>query len=128
MTRRILSIDVARVVCSVWPVTMDELRGPLTHRRIAEARHAAYWLASRATGRSMPVLGRAFRRDHTTIWHGIRAVDSGRWDQVPGFRDRLIKAEGLVALLKPVHGPDVTEGWPNPVSVAATFQSVEVLG
>jgi|GEM_PF-695717 len=127
MTARILSADVARVVCGIWPVTLDELRGRVRQRRVAEARHAAMWLCCRYGNRSTTVLGRYFRRDHTTVLHGIRAVECGHWDRSPAFRGRLMAAEACVALLRPAHGPDFTFGWPMRMPAAAKFQSFEVL-
>jgi len=124
---RILNRDIARVVCAFWPVSMAELQGPERTKRIAQARHAAMWLGYRYTNRSTTVLGRYYRRDHATVLHGIRAVESGHWDRVPGFRERLRSAEGCVALLRPVHGPDCTISWPAPVPVAASFPNLQAL-
>jgi hypothetical protein len=42
---------------------------------LVRARHAAMWLAVQ-TGASLPVTGRAFHRDHTSILHAVRKVDA----------------------------------------------------
>ena len=43
----------------------------------ALARQVSYYLARRLTGMSYPQLGQAFGgRDHTTILHGVRAVEA----------------------------------------------------
>lgn len=47
------------------------------HRHLAWPRQEAYWLASKATVRSLPEIARAFGgRHHTTVLHGIRAVEA----------------------------------------------------
>lgn len=53
-----------------------ELTGHRRWRSHAWPRQEAYWLAQRITGKSLPEIGRAFGgRDHTTVLHGIRAVE-----------------------------------------------------
>lgn len=46
----------------------------LAHRRpraLAYARHEAYWRAYRETAATLPEIGRAYSRDHTSIMYGI---------------------------------------------------------
>lgn len=46
------------------------------HRQLARPRMEAYWLARQVTDKSLPELGRVFKRHHTTVLHGIRAVEA----------------------------------------------------
>ncbi len=47
----------------------------ISHRRptvLARARHECWWRAREETAFSLPQIGRAYNRDHTSIIHGIR--------------------------------------------------------
>lgn len=47
----------------------------LSHRRpphIVRARHEAYWRAHEETMASLPEIGRAYNRDHTSIMFGVK--------------------------------------------------------
>ena len=65
----IIKLCAERFGFSVGEILSGRRRRPLTR-----ARQAAMWICHEATARSFPELGRAFRRDHTTIMHGIRLV------------------------------------------------------
>jgi hypothetical protein len=42
---------------------------------VVRPRQIAMYLAARLTGRSLPVIGRQFNRDHTTILHSARVIE-----------------------------------------------------
>jgi len=65
----IIKLCAERFGFSVSEILSGRRRRPLTR-----ARQAAMWISHEATARSFPELGRAFRRDHTTIMHAIRHV------------------------------------------------------
>ena len=44
------------------------------------------FLAKNLTTKSLPDIGRAFNRDHTTVLHGIKAVEDLRAED-PAFRE-----------------------------------------
>lgn len=72
-----------------------ELTGDGKDAPTARVRQAVYWAAREATGRSLPVIGRAMGgRDHTTILSGIRRAEKRRMED-PHFRiltERLLAA------------------------------------
>jgi chromosomal replication initiation ATPase DnaA len=43
-------------------------------RRVTDPRHVAMFLAREITGKSLPTIGRCFKRDHTTVLHACRVV------------------------------------------------------
>jgi chromosomal replication initiator protein len=55
--------------------TPAEVRGANRRRRISRSRQAAMWLAFKMTTNSLPQLGRAFQRHHTTVLYSIRAYE-----------------------------------------------------
>lgn len=67
----------------------------LSHRRLidhARPRQIVMWLARRVTSHSLPQIGRAMDRDHTTIMHGIQRVEELRRgsDEFRAVSDRLL--------------------------------------
>lgn len=64
--------EIAREVCDIHGITMGEILGPSRVWCIAHPRQKAMAIAY-ATGRfSLPMLGRFFNRDHTTVLHAVR--------------------------------------------------------
>lgn len=64
--------DVVATVLEVTGVTEYEFHGPKRSKRFSNARHLAYGLLRELrTDLSYVVVGKAFRRDHTSIMHGV---------------------------------------------------------
>jgi chromosomal replication initiator protein len=73
------SIDVIREAVGVFfSIPPEALLGTRRHPRLALARQVGYWLASRLTGCSSGAIGRHFKRDHTTVLHGVLRIDDLR--------------------------------------------------
>lgn len=66
--------DVQAVVAAHYRVTLADLRGPSRARHLVRARHMAMALAYSATRHSYPVIGREFRRHHTTVIHARETI------------------------------------------------------
>jgi len=58
--------------------TAADVLGWDRRRCASRSRHAAMWLAFKITPQSLPELGRAFGRHHTTVLYGIRAYERRR--------------------------------------------------
>jgi hypothetical protein len=71
----ILVKDCADVVSTILQVSIKDLYGDRKQKWVAEARMYVYWLAKEYTRFSLPRIGRAMRRDHSTILHGIRKIN-----------------------------------------------------
>jgi chromosomal replication initiation ATPase DnaA len=54
-------------------------------RWVARPRQLAMWLSRHLTPCSLPEIGHAFDRDHTTVMHGIARTDARMAD--PAFRE-----------------------------------------
>jgi len=57
---------------------LEILYGPQQHARVSMARQVAFWLSNRMTGASKSSIARHFKRDHTTIMHGVKRIDGMR--------------------------------------------------
>lgn len=60
----------------VFGISVDALLGSRRLRVVARPRQAAMWVCKQLTQRSMPSIGRAFGRDHTTVLYGCRTIDA----------------------------------------------------
>jgi chromosomal replication initiator protein len=61
-------------VCATFEVTRKELLGTSRLRRVLVPRQVAMYLAQRSGKLSLPRIGAAFDRDHTTVMHACRKV------------------------------------------------------
>lgn len=73
-------IALAHIICATsetYGIPISRLIGPLRCvDRISHARQVAFVVARRATAKSLPQIGQAFNRDHTTVLSGIDAVNN----------------------------------------------------
>jgi chromosomal replication initiation ATPase DnaA len=67
-------VDITRAVAKHFVVPRATLQSESRYRKHAWPRHVAYWLALLDRTRSLPVVGRYFHRDHTTIMYGRNHV------------------------------------------------------
>lgn len=78
-----------------------EILGPWREKRVSWPRMAVYYIARTTTRNSLPRIGRAMRRDHTTVLYGVnRARELLKTDQ--SFADLVAHAltpEGQGCLL-----------------------------
>jgi chromosomal replication initiator protein len=58
-------------------------------REVAHARQAAFYVAREITDASLPQIGRTFRRDHTTVIHGLQAVEARMTPRLRTQLDRI---------------------------------------
>lgn len=82
-----------------YGVTVRELTSERRAPRVARPRQVAMFLASELTKVSLPGIGRAFGRHHTTVMHAIGTVRKLR-DEDSGFAARIavLEAECRAAL------------------------------
>ena len=63
-------------VCKFYSIDDDVLRSTLRNKITTEARQMAVYLVRKLTNLSLPDIGKEFNRDHATILHSIRKVES----------------------------------------------------
>lgn len=56
-------------------VTVALIMGEARDKRVILARHEVWWRVWRTSGLSYPRMGAMFRRDHTTIMHGVKRYE-----------------------------------------------------
>ncbi|MCV6595572.1 MAG: chromosomal replication initiator protein DnaA [Mangrovicoccus sp.] len=75
--RKITIEEIQRKVSEHYNIRLSELIGPTRVRTIARPRQVAMYLCKQLTTRSLPEIGRRFGgRDHTTILHGVKKIES----------------------------------------------------
>ena len=75
--RRVKIDDILRVVMKHFGVNRGDLLSSRRNRSIVRPRQIGMYLAKSLTARSLPEIGRRFGgRDHTTVLHAIRKIES----------------------------------------------------
>jgi chromosomal replication initiator protein len=75
--RRVKIDDILRVVMKHFGVNRGDLLSSRRNRSIVRPRQIGMYLAKSLTSRSLPEIGRRFGgRDHTTVLHAIRKIES----------------------------------------------------
>jgi chromosomal replication initiator protein len=71
--------NIQKTVCDFYKIKVAELFSKKRTRVIARPRQIAMWLCREVTSHSFPEIGDAFGgRDHTTVIHAVRNIDSLR--------------------------------------------------
>lgn len=65
--------EIQNAVAQFYGISRIEILSDRRHW--ARHRQVAMFLCRELTSHSLPAIGRAFSRDHTTIWHGIRTIE-----------------------------------------------------
>ncbi len=63
-------------VCKFYSIDETVLRGTLKNKGTAEARQVAIYLIRKLTNLSTPDIGKEFNKDHSTMLHSIKKVES----------------------------------------------------
>jgi hypothetical protein len=77
--------DIIGRVSSVTGISPAEIAGKSRSAKITFARHLAMWTVAKDTGLTLTQIGRAFGRDHTTIIHATRHINSKTGENVRGL-------------------------------------------
>ncbi|RMI34425.1 chromosomal replication initiator protein DnaA [Nocardia stercoris] len=73
-TLEITAATIMAVTAEYFNTTLDELTGPGKARPLAQARQIAMYLCRELTDLSLPKIGQAFGRDHTTVMYAEKKV------------------------------------------------------
>lgn len=72
---KLVTIDnIMATVSKYYNIQLKELRSPRRNRSLARPRQIAMSLARELTQHSLPEIGAAFEKDHTTVLHACRTV------------------------------------------------------
>ncbi len=87
--RRVKIDDILRIVAKHYGVQRGDLLSSRRNQSIVRPRQIGMYLAKTLTSRSLPEIGRRFGgRDHTTVLHAIRKIESLK-QQDGGLKDEL---------------------------------------
>ena len=86
--RRITVDDIQKAASEHFGLKQADLISERRTRSVARPRQAAMWLAKQLTTRSLPDIGRRFGgRDHTTVIHAVRRIETLRGEDPQLARD-----------------------------------------
>lgn len=80
--------EIREITADVFGVSPDDLKGYPRTSKLVTARRAFIKIARDQKKFSLPQIGRAIKRDHTTVLHHLRMVERGKLDQ---HKDQLEK-------------------------------------
>ena len=66
--------DIVDAVCAEYRVAKIDVLSDRRAAKLARPRHVAMYLCSQKTKRSFPIIGKYFRRDHSTIMQNCRRL------------------------------------------------------
>jgi chromosomal replication initiator protein len=89
--------DVQAIVARHYQLSVEQLTSPSRTNRVAWARQVAIHLARDLTGASLPVIGQAFGRNHTTVLHACKRVS----ERMKNDQQAVDEIATLLALLEP---------------------------
>lgn len=78
MFRRPSAQAILRAVAASFDVAPADILAMRRTSRVVTARQAAMHLVRRLTHLSLPQIGTLFDRDHTTVLHAVRAIETRR--------------------------------------------------
>ena len=67
--------EIIKTVATFYNIKVADLLGARRLKTLVRPRHVAMWLVRHSTELSFPEMGRAFRRDHATVQHGVRKIE-----------------------------------------------------
>jgi chromosomal replication initiator protein len=73
-TMHISTATIMAATAEYFDTTVEELRGPGKTRALAQSRQIAMYLCRELTDLSLPKIGQAFGRDHTTVMYSQRKI------------------------------------------------------
>lgn len=76
-------LQIQQEVCERHKLTLAELLSPRRHALIVACRHEAMWECTKRTSFSLPVIGKAFRRDHTVVLYAAQKLGGNRRRGIP---------------------------------------------
>lgn len=86
---------IQQVVAGYYGIDASYMKSAQRGRDVARPRQIAMFLAKELTPKSLPVIGREFRRDHTTVMYAIervnhlRLIDGDIADDLTVLREKL---------------------------------------
>jgi len=73
-TMQISAAAIMAATAAYFETTVEELRGPGKTRALAQSRQIAMYLCRELTDLSLPKIGQAFGRDHTTVMYAEKKI------------------------------------------------------
>ena len=99
---------IMRMVAEKEGVVEHTIASDRRSKRIVHARYVTFYLIYILTNYSMPAIGRMFSKDHTTILHGIRKIETER-KKDPVFDSTLRHYESVLGHNHHLKSPDLEE-------------------
>lgn len=97
---RVTIAQIQQATAAHFGIALSRMLCRKRDRELSRPRQVAMWLAHETTEKSLNQIGSAFKRDHTTVLHGIRRID----DILQGHSYRRLEGEYIAKAIA-----DITE-------------------
>lgn len=67
--------EIRREICDYFKITQHEMMSNRRKASLVLARHFAYYVARSLTGASLTQIGRAYKRDHSSVVHAVAKME-----------------------------------------------------
>lgn len=86
--------EIRHLVAWKFHITAADMMSKRRDRNVARARAVAMYLSRALLGWSYPVIGDAFKRDHSTVMHSVQVVEGfiEKSEEFGGFVDEMAEA------------------------------------
>jgi chromosomal replication initiator protein len=101
--------EIIRTTASSFGFSVDDVLSPSRRQPLVMCRQVSMYLCRELTDLSLPKIGEAFNRDHTTVLHSVDKVkrilrsDRAVFDRVAQLTQDLRKGEGISTADRAIH-------------------------
>ncbi|WP_132992629.1 chromosomal replication initiator protein DnaA [Gordonia zhaorongruii] len=91
----ISAASILAITAEYFDISIEDLRGPSKMRSVTQARQISMYLCRELTDLSLPKIGEAFDRDHTTVMYAVKKINKEMperrkvWDHVQELTARI---------------------------------------
>ncbi|MCF8589079.1 chromosomal replication initiator protein DnaA [Gordonia liuliyuniae] len=92
----ISAASILAITAEYFDISIEDLRGPSKMRPVTQARQISMYLCRELTDLSLPKIGEAFDRDHTTVMYAVKKINK----EMPERRKVYDHVQELTARIK----------------------------
>ncbi|MGO3325650.1 chromosomal replication initiator protein DnaA [Gordonia sp. (in: high G+C Gram-positive bacteria)] len=92
----ISAASILAITAEYFDISVEDLRGPSKMRPVTQARQISMYLCRELTDLSLPKIGEAFDRDHTTVMYAVKKINK----EMPERRKVYDHVQELTARIK----------------------------
>ncbi len=98
--RKVVVKIIEAKVCELFDTEPRLLRSVGRPQNVTRARHMIWWMIRKYLELSLPVIGKEYEKDHTTILTGVRAFEKrSEFEELKSLAEKIMEDEMMVIAL-----------------------------